>query len=40
MAAWEPLLRQPGPVVLAYSARDRERNSARLLRDYLLARSG
>jgi uncharacterized protein YeaO (DUF488 family) len=38
--AWEPLLREQGPVVLAFSARDRERNSARVLRDYLLALRG
>lgn len=39
-AAWAGLLAEPGPVVLAYSARDRDRNSAVVLRDYLLSRRG
>lgn len=38
--AWEPLLAEPGPVTLAFSARDREHNSAVVLRDYLFTRSG
>jgi uncharacterized protein YeaO (DUF488 family) len=38
--AWRPLLdaAKSGPVVLLYSARDREHNNARALRDYLIAR--
>jgi uncharacterized protein YeaO (DUF488 family) len=38
--AWRPLLEaaRSGPVVLLYSARDREHNNARALRDYLLER--
>ena len=39
--AWQPLLAgaRRGPVVLLYSARDTEHNSAVALRDYLRARS-
>jgi uncharacterized protein YeaO (DUF488 family) len=38
--AWQPLLdaARSDPVVLLYSARDREHNNARALRDYLLHR--
>jgi uncharacterized protein YeaO (DUF488 family) len=38
--AWRPLLdaARSGPIVLLYSARDREHNNARALRDYLLDR--
>jgi uncharacterized protein YeaO (DUF488 family) len=39
-AAWQPLLdaARSDPVVLLYSARDREHNNALALRDYLLKR--
>ena len=37
-AAWQPLVEaaQHGPVTLVYGARDRERNQAVVLRDYLV----
>lgn len=39
--AWRPILEaaRHGKVTLLFSARDRERNSAELLREYLAARS-